>query len=555
MNYVLGLGEVGREQGAPAGGKGANLGELTRVAGTRVPDGFCVTADAFTRAMDAVPSFGDLLDRLSLLDPDDRDGIRVASGTLRDSIEDHGVPDDVAGAVLAALGGFGGDAAFAVRSSATAEDLPTASFAGQQDSYLNVSGRDQILRCVTRCWASLFTERAVAYRMRNGFDHRQVRMAVVVQKMVFPDAAGVMFTGDQVTSDRTVVSVEAVFGLGEALVSGSMNPDVYSVRAARHPVDLGRLAHSRERDGRLRRDHARGRQALGADDRQQRQLPLRRTAGPGSQPQQSLTTVLTEQRVAVQLDHADRRVDEPLGGVPAQCDVALGPQRGEFLATTSQLRDHVVDFRVVTTGSDGAQVCHEVTGVAGVVLYRIQAARLRPGEPYVHEAAAVRACPDFRKWAEESRAEPVLRQWLVEVRHDPRGGVLEPVEQREQRRMHMTQWAAWRWRRVTGKVEEVVAFVAAQPQCPGQGREHLIGRTCAAAALEFGVVVRRRAGQVGDFFSSQPGHPAARPGGQADITGPDAVTAGLEEGTEVYEVHFFMFVPCGGANKGMPPPG
>ncbi|MFD6881752.1 rifamycin-inactivating phosphotransferase [Rhodococcus sp. NPDC060084] len=231
MNYVLGLGEVGREQGAPAGGKGANLGELTRVAGTRVPDGFCVTADAFTRAMDAVPSFGDLLDRLSLLDPDDRDGIRVASGTLRDSIEDHGVPDDVAGAVLAALGGFGGDAAFAVRSSATAEDLPTASFAGQQDSYLNVSGRDQILRCVTRCWASLFTERAVAYRMRNGFDHRQVRMAVVVQKMVFPDAAGVMFTADPVTSDRTVVSVEAVFGLGEALVSGSVNPDVYSVRA------------------------------------------------------------------------------------------------------------------------------------------------------------------------------------------------------------------------------------------------------------------------------------------------------------------------------------
>src|SRR6202011_2777641 len=117
-----------------------------------------------------------------------------------------------------------------VRSSATAEDLPTASFAGQQDTYLNVVGPASILHHVSRCWASLFTERAVTYRQRNGFDHRKVHMAVVVQRMVFPQAAGVVFTADPVSGNRKVVSVEASFGLGEALVAGLVNPDVYQVR-------------------------------------------------------------------------------------------------------------------------------------------------------------------------------------------------------------------------------------------------------------------------------------------------------------------------------------
>ena len=117
-----------------------------------------------------------------------------------------------------------------MRSSATAEDLPTASFAGQQDTYLNVVGPAAILQHVSRCWASLFTERAVTYRLRNGFDHRKVHMAVVVQQMVFPHAAGILFTADPVTSNRKVASVEAGFGLGEALVSGLVNPDVYKVR-------------------------------------------------------------------------------------------------------------------------------------------------------------------------------------------------------------------------------------------------------------------------------------------------------------------------------------
>ena len=132
--------------------------------------------------------------------------------------------------VISALTRLGRDVAYAVRSSATAEDLPTASFAGQQDTYLNVVGSAAVLQHVSRCWASLFTERAVTYRLRNGVDHRQVHMAVVVQQMVFPQAAGILFTADPVTSNRKVVSVEASFGLGEALVSGRVNADVYTVR-------------------------------------------------------------------------------------------------------------------------------------------------------------------------------------------------------------------------------------------------------------------------------------------------------------------------------------
>ncbi|MGA8922104.1 MAG: rifamycin-inactivating phosphotransferase, partial [Candidatus Dormiibacterota bacterium] len=133
-------------------------------------------------------------------------------------------------AIVDALARLGDRAAYAVRSSATAEDLPAASFAGQQDTYLNIVGPAAILQHISRCWASLFTERAVTYRLRNGFDHGTVHMAVVVQQMVFPDAAGILFTADPVTSNRKVVSVEATLGLGEALVSGLVNPDMYKVR-------------------------------------------------------------------------------------------------------------------------------------------------------------------------------------------------------------------------------------------------------------------------------------------------------------------------------------
>jgi phosphoenolpyruvate synthase/pyruvate phosphate dikinase len=229
-SYVLDLQEVDQTQVAVCGGKGAHLGELSRIEDIRVPAGFCVTTDAFQRVMQDAPSIGDQLDRLSRLNPDDREAIRADSAEVRRTLEGIVVPDDVAAAITSALARLGERAAYAVRSSATAEDLPGASFAGQQDTYLNVVGPAAILQHVSRCWASLFTERAVTYRLRNGFDHRKVLMAVVVQQMVFPQAAGVLFTADPTTSNRKVTCVEATFGLGEALVSGLVNTDVYQVR-------------------------------------------------------------------------------------------------------------------------------------------------------------------------------------------------------------------------------------------------------------------------------------------------------------------------------------
>ena len=229
-SYVLGFQEIDQTQVAIVGGKGAHLGELSRIEGIRVPAGFCVTTDAFRRIMAEAPSIDERLDRLSRLNPDDREAIRTLSAEIRRTLEGIAIPDDLAAAITRALARLGEQAAYAVRSSATAEDLPTASFAGQQDTYLNVVGPAAILQHVSRCWASLFTERAVTYRLRNGFDHRKVHMAVVVQQMVFPEAAGVLFTADPVTSNRKVASVEASFGLGEALVSGLVNADAYKVR-------------------------------------------------------------------------------------------------------------------------------------------------------------------------------------------------------------------------------------------------------------------------------------------------------------------------------------
>jgi rifampicin phosphotransferase len=228
--YVLGFEEIDRTQIAVVGGKGANLGELSRIAGIGVPPGFCVTTDAYRRIMADAPSLDDHLDRLALLEPNDRDVIRTLSAEIRETLEAIALPGDLAEAITAEISRLGGDVAYAVRSSATAEDLPTASFAGQQDTYLNVVGPAAILRHVSRCWGSLFTERAVTYRLHNGVDHRQVHMAVVVQQMVFPEAAGIVFTADPVTSNRKIVSVEATVGLGEALVSGLVNADVYKVR-------------------------------------------------------------------------------------------------------------------------------------------------------------------------------------------------------------------------------------------------------------------------------------------------------------------------------------
>ncbi len=230
MDYVIDLEEIEEAQVALVGGKAAHLGRLSRIEGTRVPPGFCVTTHAFRRALAGAPSVEDRLDRLAQLEPGDREGIQALGAELRRTVEAMTIPDDLGAAITDALARFGEHAAYAVRSSATAEDSPSASFAGQHDTYLNIAGPAAILEHVARCWASLFTERGIVYRLANDLDHREAQMAVVVQQMVFSEAAGILFTADPVTSNRGVAVVEASFGLGEALVSGRVNPDVYKVR-------------------------------------------------------------------------------------------------------------------------------------------------------------------------------------------------------------------------------------------------------------------------------------------------------------------------------------
>ncbi|MFG2405550.1 rifamycin-inactivating phosphotransferase [Streptomyces brevispora] len=267
--YVWDLQEVDEMRVAVVGGKGAHLGGLSRIDGIRVPGGFCVTTDAFRRVMEQAPSIDERLDQLSRLNPDDREAIRTLSAQIRRTIEGIAVPGDVAAAITRALARLGEHTAYAVRSSATAEDLPTASFAGQQDTYLNVVGPTAILQHVSRCWASLFTERAVTYRQRNGIDHRTVHMAVVVQQMIFPHAAGVLFTADPVTGNRKVATVDAGFGLGEAMVSGLVNPDVFKVRDG-EVVDRAIAAKQRA----VHALPAGGTQEVAIDSRQQEQPAL-----------------------------------------------------------------------------------------------------------------------------------------------------------------------------------------------------------------------------------------------------------------------------------------
>jgi pyruvate,water dikinase len=228
VHYVTGLRELDRTSIDDAGAKAANLGELSRIVGINVPDGFCVTTHAFGQVVG--PVIRERLERLAQVPADDRATICELSAGIRRRVEDILMPDEVVAEIGAALTRLGERTACAVRSSASAEDLPGASFAGQQDSYLNVVGVDAVLWHVRRCWASLFTERAVSYRQQHGFDHRTLRMAVLVQTMVLPDAAGVLFTADPVTSNRRICAVEAVRGLADALVSGRAAADTYIVR-------------------------------------------------------------------------------------------------------------------------------------------------------------------------------------------------------------------------------------------------------------------------------------------------------------------------------------
>ena len=223
VDAVGDIGDVG-----VVGGKGASLGELTR-AGIAVPPGFVVTVEAFAAAMAAVDPSGAHRASVEALGAGDLAGIARTAARLRALVTEAPLPAEVASAISAGYAALGADLDVAVRSSATVEDSAEASFAGLQDTYLGVSGAPAVLGCVRRCWASLYNDESVAYRRRLGLPEDGVAMAVVVQRMVAPRAAGVMFTRSPVTGDRSVVAIEGTWGLGSALVSGDVTPDSWVI--------------------------------------------------------------------------------------------------------------------------------------------------------------------------------------------------------------------------------------------------------------------------------------------------------------------------------------
>jgi rifampicin phosphotransferase len=231
-SYVLFFEQVDRSCLPYVGGKGANLGELSK-AGFPVPGGFCITTLAYQDFIATSPEMNSLLDELNAMDPNDLNQLRNLGERIRTHLRQLEIPAPLRNEIIHAWKSVGEEYAYAIRSSATAEDLPTASFAGQQDTYLNIKGQEELLQHIRKCWASLFTDRAISYREKNGFDHRQVYLSVVVQRMVNPEIAGIMFTADPVSGNRKVVSIDASFGLGEAIVSGMVSADLYKVKAGK----------------------------------------------------------------------------------------------------------------------------------------------------------------------------------------------------------------------------------------------------------------------------------------------------------------------------------
>lgn len=227
LNYTSTFQQLGKHDIARAGGKGANLGEMTS-AGLPVPTGFVLTTDAYAVFIQRHGLQQQIVDTAAHAQTADLPALEKAADTIRRLILDAAIPDDVIEALQRAYAALPVDAV-AVRSSATAEDLLTASFAGQQDTYLNVRGVEALLEAVKQCWASLWTARAMTYRARQGIEPAAVAMGVVVQTMVAAEIAGILFTANPASGARDELVVNASFGLGEAVVSGAVSPDTYLV--------------------------------------------------------------------------------------------------------------------------------------------------------------------------------------------------------------------------------------------------------------------------------------------------------------------------------------
>jgi pyruvate,water dikinase len=224
---IVWFNEVTKDDVPSVGGKGANLGEMTN-AGIPVPPGFIVIAHAYFDFLEQTGIIDKIHELLKPLDVNNSKQLQQIAADIRKVISDATMPPELAGEIKEAYRKMG-KGLVAVRSSATAEDLPEASFAGQQRTFLNVEGEDEVVTSVQDCWASLFEARAIFYREQQGFDHFRVGIAVPVQKMVQSDSSGVMFTVEPTTSDKSKITIEAVFGLGETIVSGDVTPDHYVI--------------------------------------------------------------------------------------------------------------------------------------------------------------------------------------------------------------------------------------------------------------------------------------------------------------------------------------
>ena len=233
FKYILWFEECSKNSLPLVGGKNANLGEMVN-AGIRVPPGFAVTSKAFQQYMDEAMLWDRVRDVLSDVSADDIKAVARAGNSIRQAILSTPIPDEMQEEITAAYVSLCDkcktmDLPVAVRSSATAEDLEDASFAGQQDTYLWIWGNDEVVKATHDCWASLFTDRAIIYRMRVGFPQDGVLISVGIQKMVNSRSAGVMFTLDPVTDDRTKITVDASWGFGESIVQGLVSPDNFII--------------------------------------------------------------------------------------------------------------------------------------------------------------------------------------------------------------------------------------------------------------------------------------------------------------------------------------
>jgi len=237
MEYTKLFSEIGKSDVNIAGGKGANLGEMTKI-GLPVPPGFIILASAYYQFIKGAKIAPIIKKETEKLDIENNQKLDAASQKIQEAILKTQIPKDITNEILKTYAKLGnGHELVAIRSSATAEDLPEASFAGQQESFMNVKGEKDLLEKVLLVWASLFEPRSIFYRSQNGFDHLKVGIAAPVQRMIQSQASGIMFTLNPINNDQTKIAIEAVFGSGDAAVSGSVTPDQYLIDKASLAID------------------------------------------------------------------------------------------------------------------------------------------------------------------------------------------------------------------------------------------------------------------------------------------------------------------------------